>query len=125
MHDLKYGILKGCVKSFAITGIICVLISISMLFIDFSDVALIYVSLVLLAFECYSAAYFSTQIKRTKGLLQGLMCGSLIFLLTMMISIVSRRFVFSQMIFTKLVVCVISGIFGGVKGINTKHTKVT
>lgn len=125
MREIKIGILKGIVKSFVITGIIFVLISITMLFVDLSDKVLEIVSVVLLGLESYMSAYFSTQIARTKGLLQGVICGSLIFVFILLLSIIFRRFTFSNMFFIKLIVSILLGAVGGIKGINTKHTKET
>lgn len=125
MRDIKIGILKGIVKSFTITGVICVIISIAMLFVDLSDKVLQIISVVLLGLFAYMSAYFSTQIARTKGLLQGVICGSIIFISILLLSIIFNRFTFSNMLFIKLIVAILLGAVGGIKGINTKHTKET
>lgn len=123
-HEFIKPICKGAVKAVAITLLICAFLSLIMLYIDFSDELLSYISIALLGVLCYLSSYFSTQIKRTKGLLQGILCGGLIFVLMFILSVLSGNLSISEQLPIKAVVCLTFGIIGGVKGINTKHTKL-
>ncbi|MBQ8623482.1 MAG: TIGR04086 family membrane protein [Oscillospiraceae bacterium] len=124
MYELKTSLIKGVVKATAFTLIACVMISTLMLFIDLSDELLTYISFILLAGMCFMSAYFSTQLKRTQGLMQGLLCGLIVFVSISFLSVLTGNFSLSALIIIKLFVCIAFGALGGIKGINTKHTKV-
>ncbi len=117
-------ILKSAAKAFAITLMICALISVIMLCFDLSEELLGYISLALIGLTCYLSAYFSTQRIRTKGLIQGLLCGVLIFLIVLILSVLTGKLSLSEQLPIKAIICIAFGIAGGVKGINTRHTKL-
>ena len=79
----------------------------------------------MLGFLCFLSAYFSTQIKRSKGLLQGVVSATVIYILAVALSLMFDKFIMSELVIIKLIVCVVCGISGGIKGVNTKHTKET
>lgn len=122
MREFLNSVIKGTVKSFAVTGIILAIISILMIYIDISDNSLQIISIIILSICCYLSAYFSTQIKRTKGLVQGITCAILIFGVFLILSLIINGFSFSEMLIRKLIVCFVFGIIGGIIGINTKKT---
>lgn len=125
MSEFLIALIKGSVKALMILLAICSVLSVIMLFIELSDSTILFISVILIGLFCYLSAYFSTQIKRNKGLIQGIICGCITFIIIALLSIVLSRFSFSNMIIIKFSVCMLFGIIGGVKGINTKHTKVT
>lgn len=100
-----------------ISGFVCV-------FVDFSDSLLDLISVLILCAASFSSGWFSTQLKRTKGLLQGFLCGSVLFLGIFIISFAAGKFEFRDMTIVKGAVCLVFGILGGVTGVNTKKTKL-
>lgn len=125
MSEFASAFLKGFFKSLIVLFIICSVISVLMLFVDIPDSVIRYIGVIMLGFLCFLSAYFSTQIKRSKGLLQGLVSATVIYILLVALSLMFGRFTMSELVIIKLIVCVVCGIFGGIKGVNTKHTKVT
>lgn len=94
------------------------------LLIDLTDGVLDFFGMLIPGVSCFAAAYFSTQKCRTRGLVQGLTCGLATYLCILFFSIVTGNFGLSDMIFIKAAVCILSGAFGGIKGINTRKTKL-
>ncbi len=115
--------LKAIFKAVVILLIICSLISFLMLLFDFSDDLLSKLSVILMGAFCYTSSYFSTQKNRFGGILQGVFCSSLIFALALLIGLICKNVLFTDLFIQKLSACFFSGIAGGIIGINTKQTK--
>lgn len=97
------------------TGVIC-------LFADISDELLGAMSVLILTAAAYASGWRASQIKRNAGLLQGLLCGAVLFGTVLLISIICGMFSFKNMTFVKAGACLIFGALGGVIGVNTKKT---
>ena len=104
--------------------LICSALSVLQLFADIPDGILMGISASVLGISSYSSAYFSTQLCRTKGLIQGIICGCAVFLAALLASAITKNFSYTNMTEIKAAVCVLCGAVGGVKGINTKKTKL-
>ncbi len=111
---------------FALWAIFCMSCAVGVLclFIDFPDSLLDGVSVIILGAAAYLSAIFSTRLKRTKGLLQGFLCGLTLFLLTLLASVIFKKFTFGDMTVIKGIACIFFGSLGGVIGINSKTTKL-
>ena len=123
MSGLGKSVFKGLAGSIAVVAAICWLLGIAELFADISDDILDVASVGILGVAAFSAGYIATQLYRSKGLLQGLLCGAGLFSLALILSLIFSEFEFRNIAVIKGVVCVIAGISGGVIGINTKKTK--
>ena len=123
MRDFIKCTLVGMIQALIYLFLLCAVISALMLFVDIPEDILSKLSVVLISFLSYASAYFSTQIKRTKGLSQGLLCGSTAFVFIFILGLISKNISLSELMPTKMLACVVCGIIGGIKGINTKHTK--
>lgn len=124
MSEMLKSVLRGLAVGVGFTVIICFVIGAAELFVDIPEDILGLISVLILALAAYTASYTSTQLYRSKGLVQGIICGSGLFLLTFALSAVCGQLVFSEVIVVKLIACIAMGAFGGVKGINTKKTKL-
>lgn len=124
MPEIIKSVQKGVAAAGVILVAICLIFSIIQLFADVSDSLLTFISTAVLGAVSFSAAYISTQLCRSKGLLQGLLCGALVFALTLLASVMTREFSFTDLTVIKAVVCLIAGAVGGIKGINTKKTNL-
>lgn len=117
---IRSGLLAGAAAMF----LMCLVAAVIQLFSDISDSTAQFVSIAIIALSVYFSAYFSTQLKRSKGLLQGLICGIAAFLILLIVSVLSGNLSFGDMALKKAAVCIISGAVGGIRGINTKKTKL-
>lgn len=121
-------IIKSVQTGVAAAGVIliaiCLILSVIQLFTDISNSMLTYISVAVLGTVSFSAAYISTQLCRSKGLLQGILCGAVVFGLTLFASAVAHEFSFTDLTMIKAAVCLISGTVGGIKGINTRKTNL-
>lgn len=120
---MSRSVISGIAAAAAAVGAFCLVLGIAQLFFDIPDVILSYASCAVLGIACYAAGYSSTQIKRSMGLVQGLLCGLSVFLISLASGIVFGQFIFSDMTLIKAAVCLISGGIGGIKGVNTKKTR--
>lgn len=80
-------------------------------------------AVIALAAFCYSSAYFSSQIYRKSGLMQGVICSALVMIPMALISSISNGYL-SDYCIVKLIAAAASGIAGGIKGVNTKKTRI-
>ena len=124
MPEIIKSLQKGVAAATVIMIAVCLVISAVQLFVDISDDLLSIVSVAVLATVSYASAYISTQLYRSKGLLQGVLCGSVVFALVLSASIITHNFRFTDLTVIKGTVCIIAGAVGGVKGINTKKTNL-
>ena len=124
MPEILKSVQKGVASAAAILLGICLILSILQIFADISDGLLSAVSVLVLGISSYSAAYISTQICRSKGLLQGILCGVTVFLLTLLVSLLAHEFSFTDLTVVKAIACLIAGVVGGIMGVNTKKTNL-
>lgn len=116
-------VLCGLVCGIAAVFAICTLLGIIMLILNIPDEILSIISVAILALSAYAAGYFSTQLFRSKGMIQGAMCGAGLFFTAFVLSAAFKSFTFSDMAAIKAAACLTAGVVGGVKGVNTKKTK--
>ena len=124
MPEILKSVHKGVAAAAVMLMAICLILSILQLFADISDGILSFISVAVLGTVSYTAAYISTQLCRTKGLLQGVLCGTSVFSVALLASVLTHEFSFTDMTAVKAVVCLIAGIAGGIKGVNTKKTNL-
>ena len=116
---IALGIIFGLVIIIAL----CSLFALIMSFTDLPNFIISAISFLIISLACYFSAYFSTQIYRKNGLFQGLMCGLGVFALLFIISLLGHKSQLSTMVFVKLLLCIVFGAIGGIKGVNTRKTK--
>ena len=124
MPEILKSVQKGILSGFGMLLCLCLLISILQLMTDLSDGLMTAISAMILGISSFTAAYISTQLCRSKGLIQGILCGTTMFLTTLFISVITNSFTFSDLTVIKAIFCLIAGAVGGVKGINTKKTNL-
>ena len=122
MSGIKMSVLRGMAAAFASVVIMSAAVGALSLFINISDEIIDLISSVILAASAYVSAYTATQIHRSKGLMQGLLCGAGAFLAALLCSIVFGEFCFRDIAVVKAVACITAGAVGGIKGVNTKKT---
>lgn len=122
MSVFARGILRGVGFAFSVILLISAVLGLVALFLDIPDAVLEAASVAVLGVAAYSAAHRSTQINRSKGLRQGIVCGAALYLVIFVLSLAFSQFYFTETAVVKAAVCLIFGIIGGVVGINTKMT---
>lgn len=120
--DLLCAIKHGAAAGGLTVLIICLILSVVLTFVDVPDIIISGVVVIMLSAFCYICAYCSTQICRRGGIKQGAISGVIPALPILIISGVSCGYV-SDYCLVKISACLIFGIIGGVRGINTKRTK--
>ncbi len=118
LHALKHGLAAGGLAVL----IICTLLSIVMTLADIPDIIISAAVVIMLSAFCYICAYRSTQICRRGGIKQGAISGAIAALPILVISSISCGYI-SDYCLVKTSACLIFGIIGGIRGINTKRTK--
>ena len=122
MSDFASAVSKGLLFSLLVMLLLSAAVGAVGVFVDISDAAVGLLGVAILGAAAYSAGMFSTRLKRSMGLLQGFVCGAVLFLSAMILSIAFSEFSFSEMASIKAAVSVICGIIGGVRGVNVKLT---
>lgn len=115
---LKHGAAAGGLAVLAI----CTVLSIILTFADVPDIVICGTAVIMLSAFCYICAYRSTQICRKGGIKQGTISGAIAALPILIISSISCGYI-SDYCLVKISACLIFGIIGGIRGINTKRTK--
>ncbi len=121
---LYKSVLRGLLAAGGFIFSVSTVVGVVELYLNISDGILNLVSAAIISAAAFFAGYFSTQLCRTKGLLQGLLCGALLYLSALLISLAAGEFVFSDMALIKAAGCLISGTAGGITGVNTKKTVI-
>lgn len=120
--DLLRAIKHGAAAGGLSVLIICLVLSVIMTFVDIPDIIISSAVVIMLSAFCYICAYCSTQICRRGGIKQGAVSGAIAALPILVISSISCGYV-SDYCLVKIFSCLIFGIVGGIRGINTKRTK--
>ncbi|MBQ8348193.1 MAG: TIGR04086 family membrane protein [Ruminococcus sp.] len=90
-------------------------------FLFISDLrAIRFISLIPLFTGAFSGSFFCGKHRRKKGLIEGIICGVLLYLALLVFGIV---FTGSLAGLKKLLLLVVSGAIGGVTGVNSKRPK--
>lgn len=123
MSGIGKSVLKGLASSVGVIFLISVIIGLAELFFDITEDILNLASVAILSVAAFSAGYIATQLHRSKGMLQGILCGAGLFLLTLLLSLAFSELELRDVAVVKAVLCILAGVAGGVKGVNTKKTK--
>ena len=124
MSSFSKSVLRGIAVSFGVILLICAVLATAEQYFDLSDTVLDITSVLILGIASFVASYAATQLYRSRGLLQGILCGASIFLIVFLLSIAFGEFEFKDATIIKAIICVLAGVVGGVKGVNTKKTGV-
>ncbi len=87
--------------------------------LDLSDEALYALSGTALSAGCFSAAYIAGKRRRHKGILIGLVCGGIVFLLILLLGIIFVRSFSSGGIVAKMLIIIVCSVAGGIVGVNS------
>ncbi len=124
MPEIFKNTFKSVVTSLYIPVFCVIVMSFTMLYIDLPQIVIEAISYIIIALFCYESAYKSTQTLRNKGLVQGLICGVMVYIILFLCSILFLNFEITISAIAKLVVCILLGAIGGIRGVNTKKTFV-
>lgn len=122
MRELLKSVRTGTVAGIASMLFLCALMAVLQQFIDINERLLGVVSVMIVSVSSYVSAYTSTQLCRTKGLIQGILCATTLYILLFAITLFRGEISVETFSPSKLIFCLIFGVVGGVKGINTKKT---
>lgn len=124
MSQRNKTVLKSFAKSTMLSGLLILLFSGCMLWVDIPDGLLTLIAVLIIVFNCYLSAYISTQHDRNNGIAQGLKCGIINFIMILLVSLILGNFSFSKTFALKLILCIFFGTIGGIVGVNTKKTNI-
>lgn len=124
MSQRNKTILKSFAKSTMLSALLILIFSGSMLWVDIPDGLLTLIAVLIIVFNCYLSAYISTQHDRNNGIVQGLKCGIINFIMILLVSLILGNFSFGNAFAPKLILCIFSGAIGGIVGVNTKKTNI-
>lgn len=122
LKSFMRAIFKGTALSLFVTALVLMQFSLIIVLLSPSDGVIMAMSLAVLSVFSYLSAYISTQIYRSRGLLQGIICGLLPIIPATVISCAVNGYLSDYMLI-KGAASVIMGAAGGVVGVNTKKTK--
>lgn len=112
----------GSLISIAIIAVLICAVSLVMLFVDALPYELTpYILLAADALGIFAGAYISAVISGSRGLLTGAMCGAMVFLILLISGCASGESELSALTAVRLGVCVLSGVLGGVTGVNRRE----
>lgn len=71
----------------------------------------------------FISGFVASKLVRTRGLLVGLICGVVLFLIVLLASVATLKTSFGPIIFVKMTVIVIASAIGGVLGVNSRSKR--
>ena len=83
--------------------------------------ALPYLSLIPISIGIFVGSYIAAVISGSKGLLTGLCCGAVLFIILLIAGFADEKQSVSVLTLIHLAVCLLSGALGGVRGVNRKE----
>lgn len=122
MSEMKNSLLRGLAFSLGVLLAVSAAVGTVALLADISDELLGILSIGILALAAYSAAHASTQLCRSKGLIQGLICGAAVYSAAFLAGLLFFGAELSEAAAIKALACILAGAAGGIKGVNTKKT---
>ena len=114
-------VIFGVLISLAVIIVITCLISAALLFapsVPYS--ALPYIALAADAAGAFTGAYFAASKAKSKGLVTGLLCSGFVFLILLIAGFAAGSGTLTAVTALKLVVLLVFGALGGIKGVNKK-----
>lgn len=121
--NMKYGLRTG-LAVFLIAAVFgAIVISVAMCIADLPAAVVNIITMASLAASCFSGGYSSSRICRHHGLIQGLICGGVPATVIFTVSMIHNGY-FTDFCLIKIVICMLFGAAGGIKGINTKLTNI-
>lgn len=122
IDDLLYGIKYGFLAAFIPMLLSCIVLSVIMSIVSLPKLIIDFAACIFLSAFCYISAYISTQVNRHDGLKQGALCGGIVTVVILVICMLSNGYI-SDFCIVKSISCMLAGIIGGIKGVNTKLTR--
>ncbi len=124
MHTFSRAIGYGLLAGAGTVIFVCSSVSVLQIFISLPDGIINAAAILTLSLASYISAYSSAQLCRSKGLIQGVICGTVIFFAVFLPGIIMSKDPPTEQSLLKLILCILSGAVGGIKGINTKKTRL-
>ncbi len=112
---IVYSIL-ACVGAVCVTSLIFSWVA---TIIDLSDGAFTIMSSAALCAGCFGASFIAAKRRKKDGLKTGLMCGAIIFGVTLLLGIIFVRSFSVGGFFTKILIILICSSLGGIIGVNS------
>lgn len=105
----------------AILLILCLICGILMMMSSIPTDSLPYITLAAVAIGVFPGAYIAAAINGSKGLIVGLLCSGAVFLCLLIIGLCSGSNQLGALTLVRLVIALIFGALGGIKGVNRKE----
>lgn len=121
--DLLLALIKGTAKGLIGSGLLLGAAAVLITYVSVEETVVGGISIIALAILCYVSAHSSSQIYRKNGLLQGIICSAFVMIPMAVFSTIFNGYL-SDYCIVKLIVAAVSGLIGGVSGINTKKTRI-
>lgn len=87
------------------------------LFEDFAG----YIMLIPLLISGYFGGFIGARINKSKGMIVGALCGSIVFILMLIIGFCTNNAEITYMLIIKAIALILPAVIGGIKGVNKKE----
>lgn len=111
----------SCLLGVGVAFAILAAMSLVMTLVDLPHGAMMPVTILAVVSGCFAAGFSCGKMLRRKGLLYGLICGSLLFLLALVCEVALIGEEFSVLLLYKYVMYIASAMIGGVLGVNQRR----
>ncbi len=114
----------GILISFAVTALMLLVMSLFMYFTDANADTVSTLSAICLAVGSFFGSLFTAKIKKSQGLLTGLILSFIYFIIILVISMILGGKAFSITSLLHAVIMLLSGGIGGILGVNSKQKQL-
>lgn len=119
VKPILFGLILGAVVTFLMLMLLALILSVK----DFPPAAAVAMSSAAAGIGAFFAGFTAARIVGRKGLLLGLACGALLYVIITLISLAVSPGGFTALSLIKLVIVLLASVIGGVLGVNTRKVR--
>ena len=126
MKDIKKevkSVFFSIIVGFIVSLLLVLIFSYIMTSVETSENVSVLFSYLVLFFGALTTGFVNAKILKQNGLVMGAVCGTALFIINLMISLIISESKISTAVLIKLAVIILSCIFGGILGVNIHKKK--
>lgn len=110
----------ACLLGIVITAVVLLLMAVVISSVDFPQSGIAPAAMFAAMLGCFGSGFICCHSTKSGGLLYGFICGSVIFLLSLLCELSILGGELGMLALYKYIICITSSMIGGVMGVNTR-----